>query len=255
MTTRQAAAKSVDETGDSDLVLGVDEAGRGPILGPMVMACVALRPRKAAALTRLGVMDSKRFGAGEEAHALRSELVPRIREAASHVEITVVDVREIDRRTRHGQLNRLEQERATVLIRRAPPVKRIVADGERLFAPLRSLHPRFDALDHGEEQHVAVAAASVMAKVRRDELWGKIAARYRPDFGVIAGGGYVNASTRAFLRAYIERFGGLPPEGRRSWPWTFASDLLGEEFNALADVPDDAPQLSLQLAPVRRAAG
>ena len=60
-----------------ELILGIDEAGRGPLLGPMVMACVALRPRKAAALTRAGVCDSKRF-AGPDAHAQRSALVPRI---------------------------------------------------------------------------------------------------------------------------------------------------------------------------------
>ena len=134
-----------------------------------------------------------------------------------------------------------------MLIRRAPPVRRIVADGERLFAPIRAIHPRFDALDHGEEQHVAVAAASVVAKVRRDELWGKIAARYRPAFGAIAGGGYVNPGSRTFLRAVIERHHGIPPEARRSWPWTFAADLLGDGFDPLADVPDDSPQLGLPL--------
>jgi ribonuclease HII len=234
---------------DDDLVLGIDEAGRGPILGPMVMACVALRPRKAAGLTRAGVMDSKRFGAGPDAHACRLALVPRILEAASHVAIVVVDVHEVDRRARRGELNRLEQERAAAMVGAAPACRRIVADGERLFAPLRHLHPRFDALDHGEERHVAVAAASVVAKVRRDELWAKIAARYRPGFGglVDKGGGYVNAATRAFLRAYIERHRALPPEARRSWPWGFAFDLLGDRFDPLADVPDDGAQLSLGL--------
>ena len=236
-----------DGSDDSDLVLGVDEAGRGPILGPMVMAVVALRPRKAAALTRAGVMDSKKFGAGDDAHAARRDLVARILECATHAAVSVIDVCEIDRRTRHGELNRLEQERATVLIQRAPSVRRIVADGHRLFAPLRGLHPRFDALDHGEDQHVAVAAASVLAKVRRDELFAKITARYRPTFGdlVDKGGGYVNAGTREFLRAYIAREGGIPPEGRRSWPWDFARDLLPDGFDPLADVPDDRSQLSL----------
>ena len=228
-----------------DLVLGIDEAGRGPILGPMVMACVALRPRASAALTRSGVMDSKRFGAGEDAHAARRALVPRILDAAAHAWVVVVDVEEIDRHARHGGLNRLEQAHARRLLERAPPCKRIVADGARLFGPLRTLHPRFDALDHGEEQHVAVAAASVLAKVRRDELFSRIAARYAARFGAIAGGGYMNDATRRFLRAYIERHAGIPPEGRRSWPWEFARDLLGPDFDALVDVPDDSQQLTL----------
>jgi ribonuclease HII len=228
-----------------DLVLGVDEAGRGPILGPMVMACVGLRPRRAAALTRAGVMDSKRFGAGDEAHAARTALVPRILDEASHAMVVVVDVAEIDRRCRHGELNRLEQERAAWLLEHAPPAKRVVADGKRLFSPLRARFPHLEALDHGEEHHVAVAAASVLAKVRRDELFGRIAARYAPAFGEVRGGGYMNDATRAFLRAYIARGATLPPEGRRSWPWEFARDLLGAGFDPLAEVPDDRPQLSL----------
>jgi len=219
-----------------DLVLGLDEAGRGPILGPMVMACVGLRPRRAASLSRAGVMDSKRFGAGEEAHAARRALVPRILEAADHAEVVVVDVAEVDRRCAVGELNRLEQQQGAALLRRAPAARRIVADGARLFGPLRAEWPHLEARDEGESHHVAVAAASVLAKVRRDELFAKIAARYAPEFGPVAGGGYVNAATRAFLRAYIERHRRLPPEGRRSWPWDFARDLLGDGFDPLAEL-------------------
>ena len=228
-----------------DLVLGVDEAGRGPILGPMVMACVGLRSHKAAALTRAGVMDSKRYGAGDEGHAARSALVPRILEAASHAEVTVVDVAEIDRRCRFGELNRLEQERAAMLIERAPPARRIVADGARLFGPLRARWSHLDACDRGESEHVAVAAASVLAKVRRDELFRCIAARYAPTFGELRGGGYMNDPTRAFLRSYIERRRSLPPEARRSWPWEFARDLLGDGFDPLAEIPGSRRQLKL----------
>ncbi len=227
----------------SDLVLGIDEAGRGPILGPMVMACVALQPRQAARLTRAGVVDSKRYGAGEKAHAERSALLPKILEAAAHVEIVVVEVKEIDQRTRRGELNRLEQERAAILIDRAPPARRIVADGQKLFQPLRQQHLHLDALDHGEEQHVAVAAASLVAKVRRDELFLRIAQRYNHEYGPVRGGGYMNDATRVFLRAYIERHRRPPPEGRRSWPWEFARDLLGDDYDPAAEIL--VPQLEL----------
>ena len=229
----------------SDLVLGIDEAGRGPILGPLVMAAVALRPRRSAALTRAGVMDSKRFGAGKDAHAARRDFLPHILAAASHVAVCVIDVATVDRYTRRGGLNRLEQERASLLIARAPDARRIVADGARLFAPLKARHAHVDALDSAEDQHVAVAAASILAKVRRDEIFGKIAQRYRPAFGSLRGNGYVNAGTTEFLRAYIERHRALPPEGRRSWPWEFARDLLGDDYDVWAGLPDNAPQLPL----------
>lgn len=232
-----------------ELILGIDEAGRGPILGPMVMACVALRPRKAAALTRSGVTDSKAF-AGPNAHDERLRLIPKILECADHVAVMVVDVDEIDRRCRDNGLNRLEQERAEYMIQRAPLARRIVCDGEKLFRPLQARWPHLEALDKGELKHAAVAAASIVAKVRRDELWGKICRRYAPEFGeelVGAGGGYCNAPTRAFLRAYIKRYKKLPPEARRSWPWDFARDLLGKRFDPWWDVPDDRPQLTLAL--------
>ncbi|HZS36554.1 MAG TPA: hypothetical protein VFF06_07000 [Polyangia bacterium] len=229
-----------------ELILGIDEAGRGPVLGPMVMACVALRPRKAAALTRAGVTDSKRF-AGEHAHAERLELVPKILECADHAAVLIVDVAEIDRRCRENGLNRLEQEHAELMIRRAPPARRIVCDGQRLFAPLCARWPQLEALNEAESQHAAVAAASILAKVRRDELWARICRRYAPEFGELVerGGGYTNAATREFLRAYIRKYRRLPPEARRSWPWDFARDLLGKRFDPWWDVPDHRPQLAL----------
>src|SRR5262245_44512752 len=149
-----------------ELILGIDEAGRGPILGPMVMACVALRPRKAAALTRSGVTDSKAF-AGPAAHEARLAFIPKILECADHVAVMVIDVDEIDRRCRENGLNRLEQERAAYMIERAPVARRIVCDGERLFRPLSARWPHLEALDGGELCHASVAAASIVAKVRR----------------------------------------------------------------------------------------
>jgi ribonuclease HII len=227
-----------------ELILGIDEAGRGPILGPMVMACVALRPRKAAALTRAGVTDSKRFS-GEKAHESRLELVPRILDACDHAAVMIVDVAEIDRRCRMNGLNKLEQERAEIFIRRAPGCRRIVCDGERLFGPLRTRFANLEALDNGESCHAAVAAASILAKVRRDELWQKIRRRYQAEFGVLEGGGYTNAATHTFLRAYIKKYTVIPPEARRSWPWDFAADLLPKDFDRWRDVPDDRPQMDL----------
>src|SRR6185295_19112911 len=67
------------------VTLGVDEAGRGPAVGPMVMAAVALDSKAAAALTRAGLTDSKSYGAGEDAHDLRCKLDALIRTRAQFV--------------------------------------------------------------------------------------------------------------------------------------------------------------------------
>jgi len=201
------------------LVLGIDEAGRGPALGAMVVAAVALEPTASRRLSRAGVADSKAFGSGPDAHAVRCRFATLIRTHAAFFSLEVCDVPTIDAYVSRGALNVLERERAEALVRAAPACKRIVADGKRMFGSLRGAFPHLEATDRAEEKHVAVAAASILAKVHRDELFAVIAARYEPDFGPIRGGGYVNARTRAFTDAYRTRFGTLPPEARTSWPW------------------------------------
>lgn len=209
------------------LTLGIDEAGRGPAIGPMVMAAVVLDTAAARALTRAGLRDSKSYGAGDDARATRAALAARVREVCRHVALEVIGVEEIDRRVARGELNVLEREVATRLIDAAPSRDRIVADGARMFAPLCARYPELEAHDDGESRHAAVAAASVIAKTVRDEQFAAICARYRDEFGEIRGGGYVNDGTRRFLRAYVERHRDLPPEARRSWPHPYVADLLG----------------------------
>ncbi len=199
------------------VTLGIDEAGRGPVLGPMVMAGVALRTRRAASLSRAGVADSKAFGAGEDAHKKRTELAKRIRDCAESIVVRVIDVVTIDRRVQQNQLNHLEREIAIEIIQTSVTAKRIVADGEILFSALATDFPHLEARNKGEDHHVAVAAASIMAKVERDEHFFEIARRYEPEFGPISGGGYDNLHTRRFLESYVAAYGCLPPEARKSW--------------------------------------
>lgn len=198
---------------------GLDEAGRGPILGPMALALVALDAAGAAELRALGVQDSKRFGTGLKAQELRASLALRIREVALSCRCELVAVEVIDEHTLRGKLNLLEQRVALAMLTAsgAPEDAHVIADGARLFAPLRRAYPRLCAVDRGESAHVAVAAASIVAKHARDEAFAAIAARYAPEYGPIDGGGYLNAATRRFLDAYARATGGLPPEARKSW--------------------------------------
>ena len=215
------------------LTLGIDEAGRGPAIGPMVMAAVALDSRNAAALTRAGLCDSKTYGAGEEAHAIRCELDKQIRARARFVTTIEVAHSEIDERVSRGELNVLERELASRMIEEAKStldctIDKIIADGKRMFAPLCQRFERFESHDRAEEKHASVAAASVVAKVIRDDRFNQIKRQYEDQLGPIAGGGYANAATRKWLRAYVELHGKLPAEARLSWPYPYVIDLIGD---------------------------
>jgi len=210
------------------LTLGIDEAGRGPSVGPMVMAAVALDSRDAAALTRKGLRDSKTYGAGEDAHQIRSELAAEIRRRAKFVMTVEIEHTEIDERVSRNELNVLEREIAMRLIEQAPECDKIIADGKRMFSALTLRFTQFISVDRAEEHHASVAAASVVAKVIRDDRFNAIKLRYEAEVGPITGGGYANAATRKWLRAYVERYGRLPDEVRRSWPHTYVHDLIGD---------------------------
>lgn len=201
------------------LVFGVDEAGRGPILGPMAIAVVGLERGASIALRRRGVADSKGFGTGATARERRAALAELIRARAARARVRLVSVERIDGYTFHGRLNELEREVVLELLAEldVPPDAKIICDGARLFDALRDRYANLVAVDRGESAHVAVAAASILAKDARDRAFGEIAERYASEFGPLTGGGYLNAATYRFLDAYRARFGGLPPEARKSW--------------------------------------
>jgi ribonuclease HII len=200
-------------------VYGIDEAGRGPILGPMALAVVVLDDAGTATLNGLGVQDSKRFGAGDKAQEARASLALQIQQHAVAFAVELVPVDIIDEHTFRGRLNHLEREDACRLLTRlvCPRDAFILCDGARLFGQLRTQYPRLEAHNDGESVHVAVAAASILAKHARDSAFAEIGQRYAPQFGKLAGGGYLNAATRRFLDAYAALHGGLPPEARKSW--------------------------------------
>jgi ribonuclease HII len=223
------------------LVLGLDEAGRGPGIGPMVLAAVALDEVSEALLAQAGVRDSKVFGSSSAGRQARARLATLIREHAPFVSVEICDVADIDAYVARSALNLLERERASLLIRRAPACTRIIADGRTLFGPLSTEFPSLEAVDRAESAHTAVAAASICAKALRDELFEAIASRYEPTFGALRGGGYVNPATVAFISEYVRRHGQLPPEARKSWPW--------RGVNGLGN--DNSPTTALPAPPVR----
>lgn len=194
-------------------VAGVDEAGRGPVLGPLVVAAVRAGPGD---LAGLGVRDSK-----EVPPDRRVELAAAVRDRAEAVAVEVLEPGAVDEAVRGDGLNVLEVD-AFARAARAVEARRVVADAcgpdERAFE--RDLAARLPAGVEVEARHgadaeaPAASAASIVAKVRRDEAVEALA----EELGADVGSGYPSdPRTRAFLEAWVQEEGSLPPGTRRSW--------------------------------------
>lgn len=178
------------------LIAGVDEAGRGPIAGPVVVAAVILDPQQPIE----GLADSKVLSAERRA-ALDSEIRRR---AIAHA-IIVVPATTIDR------INILQATLAGMreaLVVLAPAPARAVIDGNRL--PLDLPCPA-EAIIDGDALEPSISAASILAKVHRDRLLDELDAQF-PGYGFARHRGY---PTPEHLEA-LKRLGPCP-EHRRSF--------------------------------------
>lgn len=202
-------------------IIGIDEAGRGPVLGPLVMAVVVVTPQCEAEFAQAGVRDSKLFGSGVKAHPARLQMRKYIEEKALQYKTLEFEPDVIDAYVDRGRLDDLERQGALRLLEEigATAEDRIICDGEPIFHELRMTWPNLVAENRADARHASVAAASILAKTRRDERMELIFRNYEPEFGKILGGGYVNEPTRRFLEAYETAHGCLPAEIRRSWTW------------------------------------
>lgn len=200
---------------------GIDEAGRGPVVGPLVVALVGAR--NPATLAALGVRDSKQLSP-----ARREGLAPAIRAVAERVETVALSAADLDARMIRQSLNDIEVDLFVELGRRVPAEAYYLdacdVDEHRFRA--RFLHaldregprPRVVSEHRADERYPVVSAASIIAKVARDEAVRDIARRLEPRVGLPLGSGYPSdAATLAFLARHLELFGRLPEEARGAW--------------------------------------
>lgn len=164
------------------LIAGVDEAGRGPLAGPVVAAAVILNPDKPIA----GLNDSKALS-----HKKREALFAEIREKAlawSVARATVVEIDEIN----ILQASLLAMQRAVAKLKYAPTLALI--DGNR--CPILACEAR--AIVGGDALEPAISAASIVAKVLRDRYMMLLHKHY-PVYGFAGHKGYPTASHMAAL--------------------------------------------------------
>lgn len=177
------------------LMAGVDEAGRGPLAGPVVAAAVILDDLHPIA----GLADSKKLTARR-----REQLFDEIRAKALCCSIAQASVQEIEE-LNILQATMLAMRRAVEGLRLTP--KKVLVDGNRL--PVLSMMA--EAIVQGDALVPAISAASILAKVHRDRWCTQVDADY-PQYGFASHKGYGTAQHLAALLAH-----GPCPEHRKTF--------------------------------------
>ncbi len=201
------------------LIAGVDDAGRGCVIGPLVIAGVLMKHNGLPKLVRLGVKDSKLLSPRR-----RETLAVEIKRIVLKYNVIKLPPKDIDKVVETGRklhkLNRLEaQTMAKIIELLAPDIAYVDASDvleERFGQHISELLPfevEIVSEHKADRKYPIVSAASIIAKVERDKEIAKLKEKYG-DFG----SGYpTDPKTISFLRQCIKKFGEYPDCVRKSW--------------------------------------
>ena len=195
-------------------VLGVDEAGRGSVLGPLVIAGVIVPEKMDKVLERMGVKDSKRL----VPH--RRTILSRKLKKMFEYEVVVISAQEIDDMRAEGiNLNDIEKNAMQELILKLNPEKAIVdavdVKAERFQKKLCNATGVDVIAEHkADDKYIEVSAASIIAKQERDSYIEEINKEYIKMGGI--GSGYPSdPTTKEFLTNFT--YDEMPSFVRKSW--------------------------------------
>ncbi len=199
------------------MIAGTDEAGRGPVFGPMVLCGVLFDERMLEGLKTAGVKDSKLLTPKR-----RETLAELISQKAAKCEIVELSPAEIDesRLVKKINLNELEAMKfAQILGRLKPEIAYVDSTDpnpamfkERIQRHLQT-KTKLVVENFADRNYVVVAAASIVAKVRRDQRINELRKRY----GDLGSGYTSDPRTIAFLERWVREHGKLPEFARKSW--------------------------------------
>jgi len=216
------------------MICGVDEAGRGPVIGPLVAAGVKLKNDKK--LQEISVKDSKKLT------PKRRELLSiRIKQLADDYKILVIPAKDIDDMRKVMTLNEIEVNAFRQIIKKLKPEICYVdsADvneirfGRDILSGL-SFNLEIISKHKADDIYPIVSAASILAKTKRDEEVKKIALKLQEKLDLPFGSGYpADVVTQKFLKTWYKKFGKLPPHTRRSWKTV--QNIINEQKNRKID--------------------
>lgn len=209
------------------LICGIDEAGRGPIIGPLVMCGVLIEEKDEQLLRKIKVKDSKLLTREQ-----REELYGKIIKIAANYKIMVISPKEIDHAVGKNDglnLNWLEADKSAEILNDLKPEKAFIdAPGNNIPSYRNYLSKKLKSrielvLEHKADlNYPVVSAASILAKVTRDKEIDRIKSQIEIDIG----SGYLtDPKTTEFLNTNFENY---PEIFRKSWfPY---QELMNRKF-------------------------
>ncbi|MDH3658247.1 MAG: ribonuclease HII [Nitrosopumilus sp.] len=194
-------------------ICGIDDAGRGSILGPLVIAGLSLDKKNLRKLSAMGVKDSKKLSP-----KLREHLYKKIIEIADNYYIAKIPPKSIDASVKKHCLNRLEAKYMAKVVSKLNPDTSYVDScdvnpsrfGKEIS--LLSNNNKIKSYHHADSRFVIVSAASILAKVTRDKAIAKLRKNHN------LGSGYPSDSvTVKFVTKYYKTNHVMPSFVRKSW--------------------------------------
>lgn len=194
-------------------ICGIDDAGRGSMLGPLVIAGISLDKRKLKKLSLLGVKDSKKLSPKS-----REELYKKILKIADDYYIAKISPRSIDASVKRHCLNNLEAKYMAKVVSKLTPDTSYVDSCDvnparfgKEISKLSDNH-KIKSYHHADSRFVIVSAASILAKVSRDRAIAKLRKEHN------LGSGYPSDSkTVKFVTKYYKKNHVMPSFVRKSW--------------------------------------
>jgi len=196
------------------IICGIDEAGKGPVIGPLIVAGVVIEAEREGILKDLGARDSKAL-----TPLKREVLFDKIYEESKRVETRSLSTEEIDRAvlSKDSNLNELETAAIAAIINTTKPDKAYIdCPSNNIDGWVRQLRRMLDvdveivAAHKADSKFPSVSAASIVAKVLRDRDIAELKKKFSVEFG----SGYpADPRTKSFIEKHYKDY----PFFRKSW--------------------------------------
>lgn len=208
--------KGLEFTRNHNIICGIDEAGRGSLLGPIIVAGVCVTKKSISEMVEIGIKDSKLLSPKK-----RQVLFGHVINLAESICVCRINIEDIDFHVFRNNLNLLEAEAMAITIRNMKSDKTYVdscdVNPSRYQRTIKSFlkqnNTKLVSMHHADRLSVVVSGASIIAKVIRDSELSKIRIKY----GDVGSGYPSDTKTIKFVKEWFRQKNEIPPFARKSW--------------------------------------